>query len=149
MDLAGPTFPTLGTILAIYHTPSLRKRRYKGLALAATPRRKTITRYRIYQKSEETQLWKPSFESINSSVKGTGGDNSKKIFVEVSWHISQVSGARPCKAIISPAKGTGASLSRATNGGSKMTVSLFSVMTPWYEVSIHGLCLFTGKQWKQ
>ena len=38
----------------------------------------------------------PSFESTNSSVKGTGGDNGKKIFVEVSQHISQVSGAQPC-----------------------------------------------------
>lgn len=56
MDLAGPTFPTPGTTLAIYHTPSLRRRRYKGLALAATPRRKTIMRYRIYQESEETQV---------------------------------------------------------------------------------------------
>ena len=45
----------------------------------------------LYQESEEM----PSFESTNSSVKGTGGDDSKKIFVEVSQHISQVSGAQP------------------------------------------------------
>lgn len=58
MDLAGPTIPTLGTTLAIYHTPSLRRRTYKGLAWEATPRRKTIRRYRIYKESEETQFWK-------------------------------------------------------------------------------------------
>lgn len=37
----------------------------------------------------------------------------------------------------------GASLSRATRGGSSRTMSVFSVITPWYDVSIHGLCLFT------
>lgn len=37
----------------------------------------------------------------------------------------------------------GASLSRATSGGSSRTMSVFSVITPWYDVSIHGLCLFT------
>lgn len=34
-------------------------------------------------------------------------------------------------------------MSRATRGGSSRTTSVFSVITPWYEVSIHGLCLFT------
>lgn len=48
--------------------------------------------------------------------------------------------------IFLPAKGTGASLSKATRGGSRITVSLFSVMIPWYDVSIQGLCLFTRKE---
>lgn len=39
----------------------------------------------------------------------------------------------------------GASLSRATKGGSSRTMSVFSVITPWYDVSIHGLCLFTAE----
>lgn len=34
-------------------------------------------------------------------------------------------------------------MSRATRGGSSRTTSVFSVITPWYDVSIHGLCLFT------
>lgn len=43
----------------------------------------------------------------------------------------------------------GASLSRATSGGSSRTMSVFSVITPWYDVSIHGLCLFTEETKEQ
>lgn len=34
-------------------------------------------------------------------------------------------------------------------GGSRSTLSSFSVMIPWYVVSIHGLCLFTVEEIKR
>lgn len=85
-----PTIPTSGTTLAIYHTPSLR-RTYKGLALEATPRRKTIRRYRIYKDSEEnpvlkaqTHLWKAQvvttakmWRFLDTSLKWVQPDHAK------------------------------------------------------------------------
>lgn len=97
MDLAGPTILTSGTTLAIYHTPSLR-RTYRVCTW------KQHQGERPWRSINLQGLRRNPVLNWNSSVKSTVVTAAKKTVG--SRHISLVSAARPCKAIISPAKGT-------------------------------------------